>query len=128
MMMRTPMKPSSKPMARGTPMKKATRKARPKIDGIDYLALCRGQECYLRLPMVAMHDPSTVVPAHSNQSKHGKGMGIKANDIYTVPACHTCHAELDQGKSMNKAEKFSAWDKAFDRWSAYREGLLRGSM
>ena len=122
-MKRTAMKPSTKPMSRGAPMK-TRRKSRQKINGIDYLALCRGQECYLRLSTVAMHDPATVVPAHSNQSKHGKGMGRKADDIYTVPACHGCHAEIDQGKSMTKAERFEAWDKAFDRWSKYREGLL----
>lgn len=126
-MKRTAMKPSTTPMELGKPMK-AKRKTRPKVDGIDYLALCRGQECYIRLPAVATHDIATVVPAHSNQSKHGKGMGRKADDIYTVPACHACHAEIDQGKSMTRAERFEAWDKAFDRWSAYREGLMRGSM
>ena len=54
------------------------RKSRSKIDGIDYLALCRGQDCYLMLPHVTIHGRETVVPAHSNQSQHGKGMGIKA--------------------------------------------------
>jgi len=122
-MKRSPMKPSTKLMARGTPMK-AKRKVRPKIDGIDYLGLCRGQSCFLLLPMVRFHDHSTVVPCHSNQSKHGKGMGIKASDIFTVPGCHACHMELDQGMAMNREEKRAAWDAAYSRWERDREQLL----
>ena len=34
--------------------------------------------------------------AHSNFSIHGKGRGIKADDKYTIPLCHVCHAALDQ--------------------------------
>jgi len=119
-MKRTPMKPSTKPMARGKPMK-VRRKARPKVDGIDYLAMCKGQECFLLLPMVRFHDQATVVPCHSNQARDGKGMGMKASDKKTVPGCHACHAELDQGRLMNREEKFSAWDAAYARWSQYRE-------
>lgn len=122
-MKRSPMKPSTKPMSRGKPMK-VRRKVRLKIGGIDYLALCRGQDCYLRLPTVVIHDRSTVVPAHSNQSKHGKGMGIKASDLYTVPACFSCHAELDQGMSMSKEQKFAAWDAAYERWKIDRDKLI----
>jgi Protein of unknown function (DUF1364) len=132
MMRRSPMKRATKPMkqgaglSRGAPMK-AKRKARPKIDGIDYLALCRGQDCYLRLaPMCA--SPDTVVPAHSNQGAHGKGMGIKASDIYTIPACHSCHALLDQGGKHSKEEKFAAWDAAFARWKEDRARILEQSL
>lgn len=116
-------------MMRRTPMKrsgpiKAKRKARPKVEGIDYLGLCRGQPCYLMLPSVLFHPDDTVVPAHSNQQKHGKGMGLKARDDYTVPACYACHAELDQGKAMTKEEKFAAWDAAFARWKEDRARIL----
>ena len=119
-MKRSPMKPSTKPMARGKPMK-VRRKARPKIDGIDYLAMCRGQECFLLLPMVRFHDQETVVPCHSNQSRDGKGMGLKANDMKTVPGCFDCHRILDQGGQMTREQKNSAWDAAYARWSQYRE-------
>lgn len=113
-------------MLKRSPMKRKAPKKRPKIDGIDYLALCRGQDCYLRLPGVSIHARDTVVPAHSNQSKHGKGMGKKAEDIFTVPACHTCHAEIDQGRKMAKQEKFDAWDAAYARWKIDREKLILG--
>ena len=133
MMRRSPMKRATKPMkqkaglSRGTPMK-AKRKARPKIDGIDYLALCRGQPCYLMLPRVTFHDMDTVVPAHSNQSRHGKGMGLKANDNFTVPACYACHYQIDQGKDMTREEKFAAWDAAFERWKEDRARILAQSL
>ena len=125
-MKRSALKPSTKPMSRGKPMK-ARRKARPKVNGIDYLALCRGQACFLLLPMVRLHDHETVVPCHSNQQKHGKGMGLKASDVFTVPGCRACHAELDQGKAMTKEQKFSAWDAAYARWVPYRENLLKNN-
>lgn len=126
------------PLQRGTPMRqggqlkrtgpiKAKRKSRPKIDGIDYLALCRGQECYLRLaPMCA--SPETVVPCHSNQNRDGKGMGIKAADDKTVPGCHACHHLLDQGAKHTREEKHAAWDKAFARWKEDRSRMLAGRL
>jgi hypothetical protein len=42
-----------------------------------------------------------------------------------VPGCFACHYEIDQGKTMSKEEKFSAWDAAYARWSNYRETLLQ---
>ena len=119
MIRRTPMARSSKPM-RSKP------KRRPKIDGIDYLELCRGQPCYLRLPSTFVCYMDTVVPCHSNQSKHGKGMGLKASDKYTVPGCGVCHRELDQGRTMTKEQKFAAWDEAYADWSLDRDQLLTG--
>jgi hypothetical protein len=124
-MKRSPMKPATKPMSRVKPMKSRPKK-REKINGIDYLALCRGQYCFIRLPKFAIHSVETVVPAHSNQAKHGKGMGIKASDIYTVPACFGCHFEIDQGSSLTREQKFSAWDAAYARWNPYRDKLLKG--
>lgn len=117
-MKRSYMKRSTKPM-RSRPKK------RPKIDGIDYPGLCKDQPCFLLLPFVFSHSIDTVVPCHSNQSKHGKGLGRKADDLFTVPGCFACHYEIDQGKTMSKEEKFSAWDAAYALWSNYRETLLQ---
>jgi hypothetical protein len=120
---RSPLKRSTKPIQRKTPIK-TTRKARPKIDGIDYPGLCRGQRCYLMLDHVVFHDVATVVPAHSNQYQHGKGFGLKASDVYTVPACHACHYELDQGKDMTREAKAEAWNRAYEKWKEDRERML----
>ena len=46
--------------------------------------------------------------AHSNWHEHGKGKGIKADDLYTIPLCHKCHTELDQYVTMDK-EQSKAW-------------------
>src|SRR5690242_10965213 len=41
----------------------------------------------------------TVVAAHSNQARDGKGLGLKASDAAVALACATCHAFIDQGVS-----------------------------
>lgn len=52
-------------------------------------------------------------PAHSNQSTHGKGGAMKAHDCFHVPACRSCHRELDQGRTMDRETKFAEWNRAF---------------
>jgi|APCry1669192269_1035402.scaffolds.fasta_scaffold68646_2 hypothetical protein len=54
----------------------------------------------------------TVVAAHSNQSKHGKGMGRKASDNFIASLCWDCHYMIDQGQELTKIEKKNAWDSA----------------
>jgi hypothetical protein len=54
----------------------------------------------------------TVVAAHSNQQRDGKGMGLKSHDYRIAALCFTCHADIDQGKTLNKQEKFDKWDEA----------------
>ena len=57
-------------------------------------------------------DDGSVCGAHSNQSHHGKGRGIKAGDQYCASLCHACHLALDQGRSMSRAERVAMWDAA----------------
>jgi len=57
----------------------------------------------------------TVCAAHSNQSKHGKGLGLKASDSLVAALCHKCHYELDNGKKLNKQEKVEMWNQAYIR-------------
>ena len=54
----------------------------------------------------------TVVAAHSNQLKDGKGRGIKAHDYRVAALCYKCHSELDQGNRMNKEERVEMWEQA----------------
>lgn len=54
----------------------------------------------------------TIVAAHSNQQRDGKGMGIKAHDYRIAALCYTCHADIDQGKRLNKEERFKLFDQA----------------
>jgi hypothetical protein len=57
----------------------------------------------------------TVVAAHSNQLKDGKGKGIKAHDYRIAALCHTCHFQIDQGFLWDKNQKREIWDEAHRR-------------
>ena len=67
----------------------------------------------------------TVVAAHSNQSKHGKGRGIKASDEFVAALCFCCHGWLDQGDG-SREEKNAMWDEAhrLTRMILQKDGLL----
>lgn len=132
-MKRTAFAPRKKPMARGswkispsakTAIRRTAMKSRVKkptvAEGSKYLEACRGEPCYLRIRGVCCGWQDTVVPAHSNQSIHGKGMGIKAQHRFTVPACHLCHTWIDQG-SAERERKFAEWDRAYAEWAPIRE-------
>lgn len=54
----------------------------------------------------------TIVAAHSNQLRDGKGKGIKAHDYRIAFLCHKCHYELDQGHNMGKYDKIEFWEHA----------------
>jgi len=57
-------------------------------------------------------EDGTVVAAHSNQLRDGKGRGIKADDFRTAALCYTCHQELDQGTRLSKAERVEMFEEA----------------
>lgn len=54
----------------------------------------------------------TVVAAHSNQLRDGKGKGIKAHDYRIAALCHICHHQIDQGFTWNKEQKREVWEEA----------------
>lgn len=70
--------------------------------------------CLLQLPGVC--EGGMGEPCHSNQAIHGKGGAMKAHDCFFVPGCRACHRELDQGRSMDREEKFARWNQAFGRF------------
>ena len=55
---------------------------------------------------------STIVPAHSNQMRDGKGRGLKAHDYRIAALCFKCHYEIDQGKDLSRAERLNIWEEA----------------
>jgi hypothetical protein len=91
----------------------------------DLAQLCHGQECYAEIDYACRNDPATVVPAHSNQLIHGKGMGLKADHEKTAPVCAWCHYELDQGMTLTKEQKKEIWQRAYERWLPVRELLIK---
>ena len=54
----------------------------------------------------------TVVAAHSNQLRDGKGRSIKAHDYRIAALCYKCHHELDQGNKLSKQERVDMWEDA----------------
>lgn len=132
----TPMKRTGfkrKPLKEGQNAKsRSTFKPKPKKVREGYhnqaaLDACVGQLCYLKVPNLCRGaiDKDTVVYCHSNQSRHGKGLGLKARDIYTVPGCFRCHAFIDQNRTgASKAVKFKIWDDAYAAWLPVRVLLI----
>jgi len=57
----------------------------------------------------------TVVMAHSNQQRDGKGVGAKAHDYRVAALCPHCHYEIDNGKELSKDEKIELWEVAHRR-------------
>lgn len=57
-------------------------------------------------------DDGTIVAAHSNQIRDGKGTGIKAEDFRIAYLCHQCHHELDNGKQFSREERALIWEDA----------------
>lgn len=62
-------------------------------------------------------------PAHSNQSMHGKGCGIKASDDQHVASCSNCHRLYDGQtfKVLPRAEANHLFDAARARTFALYE-------
>ena len=85
-------------------------------------------ECMVQLPGCMGGQASE--PAHSNQSRHGKGGSLKAHDCFWAAACHACHAELDQGRTMTREEKFECWQRAHERTvlALWQRGLIEVAM
>ncbi len=57
-------------------------------------------------------DDGTVVAAHSNQLRDGKGRSLKAHDYRVASLCFQCHAELDQGSSLSREQRIEMWENA----------------
>ena len=62
--------------------------------------------------MVCFKQDGTVVAAHSNQLRDGKGKSIKAHDFRIASMCWTCHTRCDQGADLSKAERMAMWEDA----------------
>ena len=71
------------------------------------LKLADGAPCM----MCSMQD-GTVVAAHSNQLRDGKGTGIKAKDFRVAWLCMTCHHMIDNDKTLDKHDRIAAWEEA----------------
>ncbi|TFL14196.1 DUF1364 family protein [Pusillimonas caeni] len=123
-----------KPMQRKTALRAAkpmqrSSKRKHKTEGHHdqkMLDACRGQSCYLLVPGVCPRIPKdpTVVDCHGNWADTGKGMGLKAQDKYSVPGCAGCHYWLDFGTTATREEKRAVFFDALRRWEPVRAAIL----
>jgi len=72
-------------------------------------------------------EDGTVIAAHSNQLRDGKGTGIKAHDYRISALCNLCHMGLDQGRAMSKTERMELWEDAHRKTigALFEYGLLK---
>lgn len=71
------------------------------------LEKCRELPCQL-----CGAEDGTVVAAHSNQLRDGKGRGLKAHDYRIASLCFQCHSQIDQGKDFNRVMRVELWELA----------------
>lgn len=84
----------------------------------------RDEMCQVRFWWVNYHPNETVVFAHSNKQKHGKGMGIKAKDEHGAYACYRCHAIYDGLESRPSHISKEEIDAQFEIGMARTKKLL----
>lgn len=84
------------------------------------LDLARDKEC-----QICGTQDGTVVSAHSDQARHGKGMGIKSHDCFIAWTCYKCHLALGDG-SMTREDRDRLWQRAHERTllRMFQDGLL----
>jgi hypothetical protein len=91
----------------------------PYVRSKKLLEACREIQC-----QVCGVADGTVVAAHSNQLRHGKGRSIKASDVFVAAMCYRHHLEVDQGHGLSKTQKVDMWDAAHR--NTVRELVKRG--
>jgi hypothetical protein len=61
----------------------------------------------------------TIVWCHINSQKHGKGMGIKAHDLFGIFICTKCHDWFDRGSenaNYPQCPDSYSWHNQKDSW------------
>ena len=86
------------------------------------LVACREIPCQL-----CGADDGTVVAAHSNQLRDGKGRGLKASDYRIASLCFQCHSQIDQGKDLNRVMRVELWELAHRKTigELFERGLIQ---
>ena len=69
--------------------------------------------------MLCGSSDGTVVAAHSNQLRDGKGTGIKAKDFRVAYVCYTHHDMIDNDKRLDKQERINLWEDAHRKTIAW---------
>lgn len=65
------------------------------------------------MPCACHKRVGTTVWAHSNSSRHGKGAGTKAHDLFGAYLCHPSHFDLDTLPEARFIEKYGMTKDGF---------------
>ena len=86
------------------------------------LVACREIPCQL-----CGAEDGTVVAAHSNQLRDGKGRGLTASDYRIASLCFLCHSQIDQGKDLNRVMRVELWELAHRKTigELFERGLIQ---
>lgn len=140
MLRKTPLKRSTKPMARSgfkhkAALKAGTKRLRSRHKMTPIRASAKDEECKINLPFgVCNYDPSTTVLCHSNELADGKGMGLKAPDEFGAYGCSSCHDVVDgrrprpPGLTLEMVEDYFKAGIERTREILRRKGLLKESV
>ena len=79
------------------------------------LQTAKGAPCMFEL-VGCNFDPETTVWAHSNEYRHGKGKGTKADDCFGAFACSNCHYEYDNGRMTREQKQIVFENAMYKTW------------
>ena len=74
----------------------------------------RGEVCTMRSSVCDL-DTSTTVLCHSNYLEDGKGMGLKADDIFAFYGCSNCHEWYDRETCASQSVRRDMFHRAMKR-------------
>ncbi|CAB5212403.1 Protein of unknown function DUF1364 [uncultured Caudovirales phage] len=92
-----------------------------------------GEQCTVLFYWIPYHNSETVVFAHANGLKYGKGIGKKADDEHGAYACYLCHMTYDghinRPKDVSKEYVNQIFEKAMGitKRKLIEKGLLNGA-
>jgi hypothetical protein len=89
----------------------------------------RDEPCTMNSPM-CNGNPETVVWCHSNFHEHGKGVGLKAHDVFGFYGCSGCHQWFDHDSKRyaeGLADRRDYYQRAHDKSivRAIEKGVIR---
>ena len=89
-----------------------------------WLDLAHKAPCFLKLAPTCGNYASSA--CHSDQLRHGRGVGVKSHPVFTVPGCPDCHA-LFTRKHLGRDGYDTLWRAAHEAWLpwAYDQGWIR---
>lgn len=61
----------------------------------------------------------TIVAAHSNQYRDGRGYAFKSHDFRVAYLCNGCHYYIDYDHNASKALRTEEWEQAHRKTIAY---------